>query len=409
LRKFILDSAEISKTLKDPSGQGRMGGTVSSEDQLRQILRGWRNQSAFIQYLVFKNESWAVVTTTDGRFAQRLNFGSTNLHGLVANFRNQVQDTNIDPREAAQELYWMLIGPIERALQQARVKRLLISLDDSLRYLPIAALHDGNKYLIEKYSITLYTEASRQKLDQSPSLQWSMAGFGVTKEHKGASALPAVKDEFAGIIDTGVIEGTYALDEKFNLESFRQSLNGKANVVHIASHFKFDDKKAENSFLLLGDGTHLTLKMIKDLNLKLSNVDLLTLSACETGLGGGRNSKGREVEGFGILGQKLGAKGVLATLWEVADESTAITMQSMYKYRRDKNLSISDSLRDAQLDLLNGTQRPLVRPKLATPSRKFFGEADTDKRTPTAFIEDKQRPFSHPFYWAPFILMGNPL
>jgi CHAT domain-containing protein len=405
-QQFITNTAELSKGLADAS----LGGSkLTSEDQLRSILRRWGNQSAFVQYLVFKNESWAVVTTTEGKFSQRLSFGSTNLQTLVASFRNQLQDTSIDPRAMGKDLYWMLIGPIERALAQAKVKRLLISLDDSLRYLPMAALHDGNRYLIEKYSITLYTEASRAKLDQEPSKNWTMAGFGVTKEHPGAVALPAVKDEFAGIVDAGVMKGSYALDEKFNLTSFQTALSSPANVLHIASHFKFDEKKADNSFLLLGDGTHLSLKMMKDLGLKFANVDLLTLSACETGLGGGRNSKGKEVEGFGILGQKLGAKGVLATLWEVADESTAITMQSVYRSRRDSELSVSDALRNAQLDLINGTQRDPSRDKMALPTRRFSGEADTDTKTPTRYLEDKRKPFAHPFYWAPFILMGNPL
>jgi CHAT domain-containing protein len=409
LRKFVAESSELAITLKDPTGNGRINSVSSSEDQLRSIIKGWRNQTAFVQYLVFRNESWAIVTTTDGRFAQRLSFGSTNLQNLVISFRNQIQDANIDPTEMAQQLYWMLLGPIERTLTQAKVKRIMFSLDDALRYLPMAALHDGNRYLIEKYGITLYTEGSREKLGLDPAREWVMAGFGVTKEHPGASALPAVRDEFAGIVDSGLMQGSYALDEKFNLATLQASLNGNANVLHIASHFKFDDKKADNSFLLLGDGTHLTLKKMKDLKLKLSNIDLLTLSACETGLGGGRNSKGKEIESFGILGQKLGAKAVLATLWEVADESTAITMQSVYKNRRDKGISTSDALQNAQLDLLRGTQKEAARTKLTLPSRKFFGEADTDARAPNRFIEDAKKPFAHPFYWAPFILMGNPL
>jgi CHAT domain-containing protein/tetratricopeptide (TPR) repeat protein len=409
LKKFISEASELARTLKDPSGEGRTSSVRSSEDQLRGIIKGWRSQTAFVQYLVFRNESWAVVTTADGRVAQRLTLGSVNLQNLVINFRNQLQDTSIDPREMAQQLYWMLIGPIERTLAQAKVKRLMFSLDDSLRYLPMAALHDGNKYLIEKYGITLYTEGSREKLGLDPARNWSMAGFGVTKEHPGASALPAVRDEFMGIVDAGVMPGSYLLDEKFNLTTLQASLNGKANVLHIASHFKFDDKKADNSFLLLGDGTRLTLKMMKDLKLKLSNFDLLTLSACETGLGGGRNSKGKEVEGFAILGQKLGAKAVLATLWEVADESTAITMQTVYKNRREKDISTSDALQEAQLDLLRGTQKDASRAKLSNPVRKFFGEAESDSRAPTRFVEDTRKPFAHPFYWAPFILMGNPL
>jgi CHAT domain-containing protein len=409
LRKFIVGAPKLSKALSESSDLSFGTYVATSSDQLRSQLRTWRNQSAFVHYLVFKNESWAVVTTTEGKFTQKLNFGSTGIQSIVNAFRNQLQDTAIDPREMAKELYTMLIRPIERVLFQAKVNRLLFSLDDALRYLPMAALHDGNSYLIEKYGITLYTEGSRSSLASEPSRDWTVAGFGVTKEHPGASALPAVKDEFVGIVDSGILPGSYALDENFNLDSFTKALSSKANVLHIASHFKFDSKKADSSFLLLGDGSHLSLKMIKDSKLKFTNIDLLTLSACETGLGGGRNLKGKEVEGFGVLGQKLGAKSVLATLWEVADESTAITMQTVYRVRKEKNQSVSDSLRSAQLDLIRGTQRDLSKEKLKGVSRRFAGEADTEVRPPQKFIEEKGKPFSHPFYWAPFILMGNPL
>jgi CHAT domain-containing protein len=100
-------------------------------------------------------------------------------------------------------------------------------------------------------------------------------------------------------------------------------------------------------------------------------VDLLTLSACDTGLGGGRDAQGREIEGLGVIAQQQGAKAVLATLWPVADQSTATLMADMYKQRQDKSLTKIEALRQAQISLLS-------QPK-----------------------------YSHPFYWAPFILMGN--
>ena len=142
-------------------------------------------------------------------------------------------------------------------------------------------------------------------------------------------------------------------------------------LMHVASHFRFSPGTEVNSFLLLGDGEHLTLGDIRTQNYRFDNVDLLTLSACDTGLGGGRDEQGKEIEGFGVIAQQQGAKAVLATLWPVVDESTATLMADMYRRRQSDSLTKIEALRQSQLALMLRTK------------------------------------YSHPYYWAPFILMGN--
>jgi CHAT domain-containing protein len=101
-----------------------------------------------------------------------------------------------------------------------------------------------------------------------------------------------------------------------------------------------------------------------------NGVDLLTLSACETAVGDA-GADGREVESFGWLAQRQGAKAVLATLWAVADESTSRFMQRLYRVREERDLSKAAAV--------------------AAVQREFIASPD----------------FAHPFFWAPFILMGN--
>ena len=125
-----------------------------------------------------------------------------------------------------------------------------------------------------------------------------------------------------------------------------------------------------NSFLLLGDGGQLTLEEIRKQNYRFDGTELLTLSACETGIGGGRDSDGKEIDGFGLIAQQQGAKAVLATLWKVNDKSTAVLMADMYAQKVNGKNKI-EALRQAQIDLKNKPE------------------------------------YSHPYYWAPFILMGN--
>ena len=111
----------------------------------------------------------------------------------------------------------------------------------------------------------------------------------------------------------------------------------------------------DESFLLLGDGSRMTLAQIKT-KLNFNSVELLTLSACETALGDDSASHhGVEVEGLGAIAQQAGAKAVLATLWPVADGSTAALMRAMYQAHKNDHADKADALRDAQLALLHGT------------------------------------------------------
>jgi CHAT domain-containing protein len=129
-------------------------------------------------------------------------------------------------------------------------------------------------------------------------------------------------------------------------------------------------------------------------------VDLVALSACETAVGGGEDRNGREVEGLGVLVQRQGAKGVLASLWSVNDEATGQFMRLFYGYRQRKGMSKAEALRQAQLAFIENR----VPAALAEVGRGRHTDASgkaVERATPKAISP------SHPYYWAPFILMGN--
>jgi CHAT domain-containing protein len=158
-------------------------------------------------------------------------------------------------------------------------------------------------------------------------------------------------------------------------------------VVHIASHFQFRPGNETASFLLLGDGSQLPLSELKAMPNVFGGVDLLTLSACNTAIGS-PGADGREVEGFGVLAQRQGAKAVVATLWAVADVSTQALMQTFYRLQEtEPDLSKVEALRQAQLSLLHGLDQITVGSSVARRRR--------------------QAPYAHPYYWAPFLLIGN--
>jgi len=276
------------------------------------------------------------------------------------------------------------------------------SLDDVLRYVPMAALHDGNGYLVERYRNVVFTPASTTRLKDEPSATWTGLGLGVSKPHDQFPALPAVPEELHGIIreqtaatTNGVLAGRVMLDEAFNADTLKAALRQRYPVVHIASHFQFTPGNETSSFLLLGDGTHLTLAQLKSATNLFSGVELLTLSACDTAAGG-EGADGREVESFGVLAQRQGAKAVLASLWPVADASTKELMEKFYQLRNAQAGTLkAEALRQAQLALLRGATTDA-----RTSTRRGLGD---ERIAPGS----NGAPYAHPYFWAPFILIGN--
>jgi CHAT domain-containing protein len=138
----------------------------------------------------------------------------------------------------------------------------------------------------------------------------------------------------------------------------------------------------------------------------LDNIELLTLSACNTAMTSGANSSGVEVEGFGAMAQKQGAKTILATLWAVADDSTSELMGGFYKTLEvSPQMGKAEALRKAQIALLKGKSADA---KNSTGKRSgVFKTGDEKESTQPKFTTDKNAPFAHPYYWSPFVLIGN--
>ena len=294
---------------------------------LRGLVRELGHGVVLIHYLVLEDSLRILLTTPEVLLAHEVSLKAKQLNHLIMVLRSHLQKPYRDPKGAAQTLYRYLIAPITKDLESVHARTLMVSLDGTLRYLPFAALHDGEHYLIERYALSIFTEASRDKIKDRPSEDWELAGFGMSRSSPGFKSLPAVPKELDWIIRKnendldGVFPGIIRMNEAFTQDVLTESLDDEYPVLHIASHFKFNPGNGLESFLLLGDGTRLSLDEIYRGDFNLSAVKLLTLSACQTGMGG-RQADGREVEGFGALAQKKGAKGVLATLWSVADQST---------------------------------------------------------------------------------------
>jgi CHAT domain-containing protein/tetratricopeptide (TPR) repeat protein len=360
---------------------------------------------ALVQYLLASNDLGMIVTTAGGQRQHQVELTEGRINELVFEMRDKLQDRSLDFLESARGLHEILISPIAHELRSARIHTLALSLDGILRYLPIAALHDGSRYLIEEFALVLTASAGGERNGVGESSFLRAIGLGVSRKIAGYAPLFGVREELSGVIragddGSGVLPGVIRLNEAFTAAALAEALAERSPIVHIASHFVFEPAQESSSYLLLGDGSRLTLAEL--VKMRFDGVDLIALSACDTATSGGHRQSGREIEGFGALVQRQGARNVLATLWPVADLTTAALMRTFYHNRYVAGLALPDALRRAQLSLLSGTIKsdPWVRTRgLLIPeeeSEKEEGGARKSYAGP-----------DHPFYWAPYILMGD--
>jgi CHAT domain-containing protein len=396
--------AEIAKGANDPEARKRRATEMNDYSRAFQgTLKDMGHEAVVVQYIVQDDEVDMIFATPNAVVSRSSKIKQQDLYRQIHDFRKALANPHEDPLPGAQALYRLLVGPIAEDLRQAGAKTLMLDLDGALRYVPFAALHDGKNYLIENLSIVMVTEAVRDKLGARPRPDWSVWGLGITKAGPGYDALPYADVELNGIAGQGgILDGKVMLDTAFTENSLRNGLDRSVPIIHIASHFQFTPGSMDDSFLLLGDGTHLTLAEIKN-KLNFNSVELLTLSACETAVGDDSASgSGTEVEGLGAIAQQAGAKAVLATLWPVADASTATLMRAMYQAHKVDHLDKADALRQAQLVLLRGSTKVDDSDK----ARRGLTRIES-ARAPGNFRADPSAPYAHPFFWAPFILMGN--
>ncbi len=398
-------SSEFEKTSGEKAAELTEKG-LRDLKALQSTLRFLGPGTVVVYYLVTNTKLIIILTTSETQLAREVEVTNPELNRMISELRTDLTCPMKDPRPASKKLYESVLAPISHDLEQAGAKTLMLSLDGALRYVPFSCLYDGEKYLIERYTPVVFTPAGRDKLRSPSTPSWSVAGFGVSeKVSENFSALPTVRFELNSIVqkegNKGTLPGILKLDSEFTANSFRDALLHEYPVVHNASHFVFSPTDTE-SFLLLGDGSRLTLDQVKHQGFRFDEVDLLTLSACETALSF-QDANGREVEGFGILAQRSGAKGVVATLWSVADRSTGLLMKRMYEVRAGNPApNKAECLRQAQLEMLRGEGE-------SPPPSEARGARDNDcagRRSPP-FETNQSAPYAHPFYWAPFILMGN--
>jgi CHAT domain-containing protein/Tfp pilus assembly protein PilF len=389
---------EQEKHFDKESNPARRIADFKDAEALQETLQDLGPDVVAIYTLVAPHKFIAMLVTSGTRKAYTTAIEEKAFNDKIFQFRRQLEDQASDPIPLAQELYGIVFpAGLREDLDKLHAKTIMWSVDGTLRYIPIAALHDGKSYLVKTFRNSVITPASLTGLKEAPPGSWEGVGFGVSE---GERPLPAVPAELKAVFrqgprDPGAIPGTVRLNQDFTRAHFEDDLTRRRHgVVHIATHFDSVPGAAANSKLLLGDGP-LNLAEIIAKSRLFDHVQLLTLSACNTAFSN-HNEDGREVDSFGSVAQRLGAKGIVASLWSVNDPATSSLMARMYQLLQKKQITKTEALRQAQEDLLTGAIRPQPR----------SGEADRGVQVPSA-PSHTQNGWTHPFYWAPFILIGN--
>ena len=274
----------------------------------------------------------------------------------------------------ARRIYDALIRPLEADLAAAKVKTLIFIQDDGLRQVPMAALQDGQQFLIEKYAIATTPSLALTTRTRVPERYSSALIMGLTVERPPFIALTNIRTEVTAV--QKILGGTKLLDRDFTLANLQEQLQNKSYpVVHIATHGKFG-VDAASTFLLTFD-SRLTLEQIDEVlrEAKLSQkrsqrneqpVELLTLSACQTAAGDNRAALG--IAGVAV---RAGVRSALASLWNINDAATVPLIEEFYTQLEQPNVTKAEALQKAQLKMIANFE------------------------------------YSHPAVWSPFILIGN--
>ena len=373
-------------------------------DTLGKITAQTGNRSAIVYVTAFPDQLELVLFTPQGT-PIRKTIPEANRQKLLAvarEFRSEI--TN--PRKintnsylaSAQQLYQWLILPLETALEADGINTLLFSMDGGLRSLPLAALHDGKQFLIQKYSFSLIPSLSLTDTRYESLKNASVLAMGAS-EFKDLSPLPAVPVELSTIVGN-LWPGKSFLNQEFTLENLKLQRNKQPyQIIHLATHGEFNPGAAGNSYIQLWD-TKLHLDQLRQLGWNNPPVELLVLSSCRTALGD------EEIElGFAGLAFQAGVKSALASLWYVSDRGTLALMSEFYHQLKIAPIK-AEALRQSQIAMLQGDIRinSGILSRISTSVEASRGNITL----PRELMGAENPNLTHPYYWSAFMMIGSP-
>ncbi len=312
---------------------------------------------------------------------------------IADQFRLEV--TNVRSRKGyiapGKQLYDWLVAPMDDELQALGIENVTFLVDYGLRSIPIAALYDGQQFLIEKYSVGLMPSLSLVNPNYAPIENLDVLAMGAA-QFTDQKPLPAVPVELSAITQS-LWKGKSFLNETFTLENLKEQRQQQPfGIIHLATHANFQSGEPNNSYIQLWD-RKLRLNQLPQLDWNNPPVELLVLSACRTALGN------EEAElGFAGLAVQAGAKSAVGSLWYVSDEGTLGLMTQLYQTLKQAPIK-AEALRQTQLAMLQGQV-------YVKGGQLIAGDKSVPLPPELARLGDGN--FQHPYYWSAFTMVGSP-
>ncbi len=274
-----------------------------------------------------------------------------------------------EQQEAMQRLDQWMIAPFRASLETAGIETLVFVLDAPFRTIPMTALFDGQHYAIERYNIALAPSLQLLETKPQPSTSFSVFLGALEAARQGFRPLPGARDEVEAIADR--MPSELRINQQFTLKQLKEALRYASHpIIHLATHGQFGSTP-DSTFVLAWDGklnlTDFRDELLSRDEVRHGAIDLLVLSACQTAIGDKLAILG--MAGFAV---QSGARATIASLWGVNDDATARQMTFLYEALVQPDVSKAEALRQAQLKTI-----------------ALGGD------------------YAKPFYWAPFVLIGN--
>lgn len=322
-------------------------------DQHSAILSYHLSSNQLVLFSITNNSFTYFSTLIDSTFFQLINDFKSTLYNSKAAQR-------YTGKETATLLYKILISSQLKNLNN--IKRLVIIPDDELHYLPFEALqNDKKEYLIENFSIQYqFSSTLLSTKTNGNSSTLAFAPFATTgyRDSDGftLSELPASREEFNGV------KGQLLVDKDATKSRFF-TLSNHYGIIHLATHASANDLFPEQSFIAFNPGDKdYKLYAGEIANLHLDAVNLIILSACETG-------NGALIRGEGLMSISrafayAGCPNIITSLWKAEDKTTSYITNRLHYYL-GKNYTKDKALQQAKLDLLKDKELP---PQLKSPT-----------------------------------------
>ncbi len=384
IRDLEIELGKIQEKInEDPVWKLRGAGTQIPG--VTQLQRKLDNNSALLSYHLSEHEL-LVILISNRKFEYYKTDIDPGFFERLDHFKKILQTGSADQRyegsQPAQALFQVLIKPVYASLKQ--YARLVIIPDDELNYLPFEALQDENKkYLLEQFSIqyqfstALFGENLRAGYLTRSLAFAPFTSAGLTEDTAGSfySLLPASKEEVENL------KGRVLTDSSATKKNFLR-LSNSYPLLHLATHASVNNDTPSHSYIAFYPYERdYRLYAGEIASLRLDSVQLVILSACETGTG-------KLVKGEGLMSLSrafayAGCPDIITSLWKAEDRTTSFLTQRLHYYL-EKNYSKDRALQQAKIDLLKSNE---IDPRYKTPDYWahliFIGNYEEDRGSKT--------------------------